>query len=165
MEQPLPTNSGSLLVSTAALRFASGHCHSAESYTAAQTGRNKNGGKHSLTHLRATKVTRCVPYAPQPLSNSKEPNNAAPRVATRLKLQLREGSWSFCHKDRQSLISRRILYGRMELACVLWSRELRVTDQVSAAAWQMRYLGAPLLGEDRAQWQALVLIKMKFRQK
>ena len=65
-----------------------------QSITAAQTGRSKNEGKHSLTHLRASTATRCVPYAPQPLSNSKEPNNAAPRVATRLKLQLREGTWS-----------------------------------------------------------------------
>ena len=53
-----------------------------------QGGRSKNEGKHSPTHLRATKVTSCAPYAPQPLSNSKEPNNAAPRVVTRLKQQL-----------------------------------------------------------------------------
>ena len=70
-----------------------------QSHTATQTGRNKNGSKHSLTHLRPAKVTRCVPYAPQPLSNSNEPNNAAPRVATRLKLQLRKGSWSFFRRS------------------------------------------------------------------
>ena len=66
-----------------------------QSVTAAQSTLIQNECKHSLTNLRASTVTRCVPYAPQPLSNSKEPNNAAPRAATRLKLQLTEGSWSF----------------------------------------------------------------------
>ena len=94
MEQPPATNSGSLRVCTTALRFAEAYWHSAADNFSSR-GVQQKWGKHSLTHLRATKVTSCIPYAPQPLSNSKEPNNAAPGVATRLKLQLREGSWSF----------------------------------------------------------------------
>ena len=42
----------------------------------------------SLTCVHPFEVTIRVPYAQQPFSNSKEPNNAAPRVATTLKQQV-----------------------------------------------------------------------------